>query len=103
MSHVVYVPDLADRSRITAALPGAVVVKDLDSLVAAADGAATVVIDLARPGAVDRLEALVGRAGSVVGFAPHVEDELLRRARAAGAVALPRSVFFRDVAGAVGG
>jgi hypothetical protein len=31
----------------------------------------------------------------VVGFAPHVDDEALARASAAGCEALPRSVFFR--------
>jgi len=30
-----------------------------------------------------------------VGFAPHVEDEVLAKAVVAGCEALPRSVFFR--------
>lgn len=103
MSAVVYVPDLVDRSKVTAALVDPTVVRGVDDLPRAALGAAIVVVDLSRPGVAERLGDLVGGAGRVVGFAPHVEEALLERARAAGVDAMPRSVFFRDVSAAVHG
>lgn len=89
------VPDLMDRSRLAA--PGVeVVAVPLGALAAALaqrGGAVDLVVaDLSRPGA---LEAVSGLGASVVGYAPHVDDELLARARAAGIDAMARSVFFR--------
>jgi hypothetical protein len=89
---VAYAPDLADRSRIDAALPDVTFVKtpaDLD----AAD-ADIVIIDLSRTPELPSTSAV-----RVVGYGSHVDDELLTRARAAGIEAMPRSRFFRDIAG----
>jgi hypothetical protein len=80
---VALVPDLMDRSRL--ARPGV-------ELVAEGEEADLVVVDLARPGALERAAALGART---VGFAPHVDEEVAEAARAAGVEALPRSVFFR--------
>jgi len=53
-----------------------------------------VTVDLTRPGALDAVEALAGR-WPVLGFGPHVDDDLLAAARAAGCTeVLPRSRFF---------
>ncbi len=92
---VAAVPDLMDRSRL--ASPGCQVTHvapdDLaDALATAERPVDLVVIDLSRPGALD---AAVGLDVAVVGFAPHVDDALFERARAAGVDALARSVFFR--------
>lgn len=91
-----FVPDLMDRSKVAAAVPGAVFVS------AAADLAATegdvVVLDLGRPGALEALPALADRR--TVGFASHVDTELLAAAQAAGcSVVLPRSRFFAGLPG----
>ncbi|MCU1455544.1 MAG: hypothetical protein JWN46_3690 [Acidimicrobiales bacterium] len=95
---VAYVPDLMDRSRL-AAVPGVdlVVVADPADLAAAAVGADLVVVDLARPGVLAALTSGVG--GRVVGFASHVDRDLLAAATAAGCdEPLPRSRFFSRVA-----
>ena len=93
---VAWVPDLMDRSRLAGAGPGVEVtfVTSAADLLTAGPGADVVVVDLARPGA---LEAVAGLAGvRVVGFAPHVERDLLEAATAAGCdEVLPRSAFFR--------
>lgn len=89
------VPDLMDRARIDEAIldvhhttPGAI-----GSL--AGDGD-LVLVDLRRIG--DAVALAVATGARVVDFAPHVEDELLAKAAAAGCEALPRSVFFRRLA-----
>jgi hypothetical protein len=91
---VAFAPDLADRSRIEAALPGVTFVKSLDDL----PPADVVIIDLSRA---SQLPAMVGTR--VIGYGSHVDDELLARARDAGIEAMPRSRFFRDIAGLVAG
>lgn len=93
---VAYVPDLMDRSRIRAAVPGVVFATDPAGL--ATTDADVVVVDLSRPGVLD---AVAGLGVPVVGFAGHAEHDLLARARAAGCRVLVRSVFFRDVAAAI--
>ncbi|CAN5617678.1 hypothetical protein BH10ACT1_BH10ACT1_35740 [soil metagenome] len=90
---VAHVPDLMDRSRlgrlgsvevVHAARPA-----DLVELATAED---LVVVDLSRPGVI---EALATVEGHVVGFASHVDAELLAAARQAGCrEVLPRSRFF---------
>lgn len=92
---VAVVPDLMDRSRLTA--PGVEVVTvsvaALPGELASRRGEVDLVVaDLSRPGVLD---GLTGLEVPVVGFAPHVDDELLGRARAGGVDAVPRSVFFR--------
>ena len=92
---VAYTPDLADRSRIDAALSGVTFVKspaDLDGV-----DADVVILDLSRTP-----DFPSTKASRVIGYGSHVDDELLSRARAAGIDAMPRSRFFRDVAAVVG-
>jgi hypothetical protein len=96
---VAFAPDLMDRSRIAAAVPDAVFVRGADEL--ATTPARIALLDLSRPGAllvIPRIEA------PVVGFASHVDDELIDAAREAGCrEVLPRSRFFRRLPEIVGG
>jgi hypothetical protein len=95
---VACVPDLMDRSKVAAVVPDAVFVADPAALVAAArdQGAERIVVDLGRPGALAAIAELAGDGVDVIGFASHVELDLLERARAAGgATVLTRAIFFR--------
>jgi hypothetical protein len=96
---VALVSDLMDRSRITAALPDADFVSDE----AGTEGAAFVVIDLARHAtAVPDVRRRCPTA-RIVAYGSHVDEATLEAARAAGADdVLARSRFFRDPAAAVG-
>ncbi len=103
---VAYVPDLMDRSRIAAAVAAAgrrlVVATSPAQMVAlAGEPGATFLVDLSRPGAPDVLAALpVERS---VGFAGHVERDLISRARAAsGATVIARSRLFATLADVLG-
>jgi hypothetical protein len=94
MTTFAMVPDLLDRARIDEAIldvhhttPGRI------GALAGPDD--LVLVDLQRVGA--QVALAVATGARVVGFAPHVDDELLERARADGVEALPRSVFFRRV------
>lgn len=92
---VAVVPDLMDRSRLSA--PGCEVTHVAVGALAEAVADPTapvdlVVVDLSRPGVLERVADL---DVPVVGFAPHVHDALLAQARQAGVEALPRSAFFR--------
>ena len=83
-----------DRSRISAAIPDVTFVRAAGEV----DTADIVIVDV-RIG-VEGIGAV--RAGlpevRIVGFGPHVDDEAIQQARAAGAdTAMPRSRFFRDV------
>jgi len=92
---VAYVPDLMDRSRL-AGLPEVAFVASPADLAGAAAGADVVVVDLSRPGVLEALPALAGTR--TVGFASHVDRELLAAATAAGCTeVLPRSRFFARV------
>ena len=89
---VALVPDLMDRSRISAGLAtvdflaGPVALADLGPL-------DVVLVDLGRAGV---LQALAGCAAQVVGFVSHVDEDLAQQARSGGvAEVLARSVFFR--------
>jgi hypothetical protein len=87
---VAFVPDLMDRSRLSSAGSVTFVDTPADLAVTLAEVA---VVDLSRPGV---LEAL-GDLGGVrtIGFARHVDADLMDRARAAGCdEVLPRSRFF---------
>lgn len=91
-----YVPDLMDRSRIAA--PGVEVtfVKSPASLTGV--GADLVIVDLGRPGVLDVLGGLDQRAVPVIGFASHVDRDLMAAARGAGCThVLARSAFFKRV------
>ena len=101
MKIVALAPDLLDRSQIAGAVPDAVFVNAAALLPAAADGADVVLVDLGRAGVLDVLDAVVAAAGRVIGFGSHVDTEVLAAATAAGAEAMPRSRFFRDIGAAV--
>jgi hypothetical protein len=92
MSVFAIVPDLMDRARIDEAILDVhhTTAGKIGSL--AADGD-LVLVDLQRIG--DAVALAVATGARVVGFAPHVDDDVLARAAAAGVEALPRSVFFR--------
>lgn len=87
--------DLMDRSKISAAFPDAQLVRSVKALVDAAAGAALVLVDLHRVADPTELEALRTTDARVVAYGSHVDDERLQAASAAGAEAVPRSVFFR--------
>ena len=98
---VAYVPDLMDRSRLSAvggAVGGAAVEfvsspAGLRDLAASAD---LVIVDLERPGVLEILpEILPDVKARTIGFGSHVDRALLAAARAAGcSEVLPRSAFF---------
>lgn len=97
---VALVPDLMDRSRVSAALPDARFARTAGDCA----GATVVLVDLARHA--DDVAGLrvASPSARIVAFGPHVDDDALARARADGADAvLPRSKFFADVAGAARG
>ena len=90
-----FVPDLMDRSKVAAA-GGAEVTFVRSAADLASVGGEVVVVDLARPGALDALPALAG--ARTIGFASHVDKELIDAARAAGCgEVLPRSRFFASL------
>lgn len=91
---VAYLPDLMDRSRLSGRSV-AFVAAPAD-LAAAATDARVVVVDLVRPGALDAAVAVASTGTRVVGVAPHVDDDLRRRAVAGGVEVLTRSRFFAD-------
>ena len=88
MTVVAITTDLMDRSRITGALDDVRVVRPGGDL----SGATAVLVDLSLP---DALEDAVASGARVIGYGSHVDDTVLTDARAKGAEALPRSVFFR--------
>lgn len=92
-----FAPDLMDQSKLKAA--GVDIVRSVAQL---ADlDADRVLVDLSRPGV---LAAVAQIDAEVIGFGPHVDDELLEAGRAAGcAEVLPRSVFFRRLAALAAG
>lgn len=92
-----YVPDLMDRSRILTAVSGLELATDLDDLLERAVGADVVLIDLGRAGAVHALPALVATGARVVGFASHVDADVVHAAAAAGCEVHARSRFFRTL------
>ena len=86
-----HVPDLMDRSRLRSAKAEVVLVADPAELVGLEVD--LVVVDLSRPGV---LEVLGDIGVRTVGFAAHVEEELMSAASTAGCdEVLARSVFFR--------
>lgn len=98
MTVYAFVPDLMDRSRITAALDDVTFTDDPE----ACSGAQVVIVDLARRGALVRDVRAVAPSARIVGFLPHLDDALAADAKAGGVdVALARSRFFRDVAAAL--
>jgi DNA-binding NarL/FixJ family response regulator len=100
VSVVALVGDLLDRSKIAAAVPDARFGSEPHDCA----GAEVVVIDVkAHPDAVAAVRTLAP-AARIVAYGRHDDPAALAAARAAGADhALPRSRFFHDPAGAVGG
>ena len=99
MTVVAYVPDLMDRSKVSAAAPEVRFVATPAALPEAAAGATVVVVDLGRAGVVDVLPAVVATGARVVAFGSHVDRGTLDAARAGGCTeVLPRSRFFSDLA-----
>lgn len=89
MRVVAFAPDLMDQSKLRAA--GVELIRGLAGL--GHVEADRILVDLSRPGV---LEVIAGLDAEVIGFGPHVDDELLEAGRAAGCAAvLARSVFFR--------
>jgi len=89
------VGDLMDRARIDEAI------LDVHHTTAGRIGALAgpddlILVDLRRLG--EQVKLAVATGARVVGFAPHVDDELLAAGHAAGCEVLPRSVFFRRLA-----
>jgi hypothetical protein len=115
---IAYVPDLMDRSKLQG-VPGVgvrFVARPAALPAAVADGGpgAVVVVDLARPGALDAVRAVraadagaragAGPAVRIIGFGSHVDRELLAAGLAAGCDAsLPRSAFFGRLADVLAG
>jgi hypothetical protein len=97
---VALVPDLMDRSRLSAAVEDVAFAGDPN----ACAGAEVVVVDLSRfSGDVVAAVRSIAPDARIVAFGPHVDEGLLASARDAGAdTVLPRSRFFRDPAGALG-
>ncbi len=101
---IAFVPDLMDRSKVSAAAAAVGIetrfVRSPEALVAAAatlNDAELVVVDLGRADVLEAVASvLVAAPGArIIGFAPHVDDDLLASARVAGCVeAMPRSRFF---------
>ncbi len=89
---VAFVPDLMDRSRL--GNRPIELVADLERLASAAPGATLVVVDLARAGALTSAAAIVDAGTRVLGYAPHVDDDLRRAAAASGVEVVTRSRFF---------
>lgn len=97
-----FVPDLMDRSRVELASDSAGIVVEFvtrpaDLTGAVRRGARLVVIDLGHPGVLEVLHTLA--PARTVGFASHVDKELLDAAKKAGCdEVLARSAVFRRLA-----
>ena len=90
MTIAAFIPDLMDRSRVTASGAEVVFVWAPAELVGRDDD--VVLVDLSRPGVLDVLPRIEAR---VVGFASHVDRDLLAAAKDAGCdQVLARSAFF---------
>ncbi len=108
MRVVAYVPDLMDRSKVSAAAPGAVFVATPEDLVGslADSGVDVVIVDLSRPGVLEVLAEgpSPGPEGPRrLGFGSHVESARLDRAVALGWEAMARSRFFGRLPELLGG
>jgi hypothetical protein len=98
-----YTPDLMDRSKIAAGVPGCRFVARPEALVGLAD-TDVVLVDLSKRGVLEVLPELVRSGVRVVAYGAHVDKELLATATDAGCSdVLPRSQFFNRLAELVGG
>ena len=89
-----YTPDLMDRSKISAAVPGCRFVARPEALVGLA-GTDVILVDLSKKGVLDVLGDVVASGARVLAYGAHVDKQLLATAEAAGCTeVLPRSQFF---------
>ena len=97
-SVVAYVPDLMDRSKVSAAASDVRFVPRPEALADAAATADLVVVDLSRPGVMDALVEVAALGVRVIGFGSHVDRDVLDEARSAGcSQVLARSAFFGQI------
>ncbi len=95
---VALVRDLMFGSRVRGVAPEAVLVQRSEALEEAVGaGTVLVIVELEAPGGVEAVAAVRKKApqARVVAFAPHVLEERLEAARAAGAEVLPRGAFVK--------
>ena len=98
-----YTPDLMDRSKISAAVPGCRFVARPEALVGLAS-TDVVVVDLSKKGVLEVLGDIVASGCRVLAYGAHVDKQLLASAEAAGcSEVLPRSQFFNRLPQLVGG
>ncbi|MCH2624325.1 MAG: hypothetical protein MKZ77_02055 [Acidimicrobiales bacterium] len=91
---IAYVPNLMDRSRFGETVEVVQHPSDLASV-----KADLILVDLSHREVLDHLPA----GSRVIGFAPHIDDEILKTALARGCTeALPRSIFFRRLPDLIG-
>lgn len=88
MTNYAITNDLMDGSKIRSAIDDVRIVRPGGDM----EQADVVLVDLSLPGALD---AAIGTGARVFAYGSHVDDESLAAASAAGAEAMPRSVFFR--------
>lgn len=84
--------DLMDRSKISAALPDATLVRSPQKLLDQMADADLVLVDLGRLPDPSILREITS---PMIAFGSHVNEDQLKAAETAGAESLPRSVFFR--------
>lgn len=103
---VALVRDLMFGARVRGAAPEAVIVQRGDRLAeAVGEGTRLVIVELEGAGALEAIAAARERArgARVVGFAPHVREDMLESARAAGAEVLSRGAFVKQLPDLVAG
>ena len=89
-----YTPDLMDRSKIAAAVPGCRFVARPEALVGLAQ-TEVVLVDLSKKGVLDVLADIVAGGARVLAYGAHVDKQLLQAASDAGCTeVLARSQFF---------
>ena len=99
ISVVAFVPDLMDQSKLRLAMPGICFVKEVSELIDIEVD--LVVIDLSKS---EVLEVLHKIDSKILGFASHVDKEIIATAEKAGCEkVLPRSKFFHDFQSLVNG
>ena len=99
ISVVAFVPDLMDQSKLRLAMPGICFVKEVSELIDIEVDLA--VVDLSKS---EVLEVLHKIDSKILGFASHVDKEIIAAAEKAGCEkVLPRSKFFHDFQSLVNG
>ena len=92
VSVVAFVPDLMDQSKLRLQIPDICFVKEVSELIDV--DVDLVLVDLSKS---EVLEVLPEIDSKVLGFASHVDRDIITAAEQAGcAKVLPRSKFFRD-------